>query len=143
MKKQLTTGQRLAYMLRTAVVECQAVETGRHPNVELDMTDYRYRGDGKVCGCLGGIYAMLGRGLAPLCALAAWEDPLSLTPEELALDCLRQGDVKRAVSHVGGGMIGARTRDAVQSLICGHLENSEGRAPWNVYLEAADILERA
>lgn len=143
-KKQLTTGQRLARLLRTAVVEAQAIETGRHPNVMLNMGEYVTRRRDGVCEvCLGGALAMMGLGLGPHLDESFVQVRL-LTREERALNSLRAGNADCAAEHLDLPLIADadeyRFRDKVQSTMANH---DWTRADWDTYLEAADILEKA
>jgi hypothetical protein len=130
-------------MLRTAIVEAQAVERGVHPNITLDMGDFRYIKRGKICGCLGGVYAMMGRGLKPLKRWAGMHSDSGITPEERALDALRKGYVDDACDDLGLDPLPSGVERKFHYLICGAYDHGDGRADWDTYLLASDILERA
>lgn len=148
MKKRLTTGQRLARMLRTAVIECQAVERGVHPNITLDMGVFGCRDSesGETCGCLGGVYAMLSKGLTPFEVgnASSWHATRKLTREESALNDLRAGMANRAARSLE--LEEALPEDVAErftDLVLSAYNSATCRADWDTYLEAADILEKA
>lgn len=147
--KKLTTGQRLAFLLRTAVVEAQAVEAGRHPNITLDMGEYALQWrDGPCAVCLGGVYAMMALGKGPHMARVtapslSYEEERPVTAEELALDSLRAGYVNRAAVQLGIEPLPEPAALRISGLIDCRFDHWDSRADWDTYLEAADILERA
>ena len=133
---------KLSSLLRQAVEDAQAIQDT--PGYRLDMEAWHIIQDGTCLVCMAGavMARTLGRPLEEMFTPASDE---TTTHAMWAINGMRQGAFLEAAGYVGldrkrlRGGVYERTKGLVKEAF----DHDIGRAPWEVYLRAASILEEA
>jgi hypothetical protein len=144
--RQVRLPDKLSDLLELAVADCLEVEAeGKH---EFDMTVYYERLNGHCAVCMAG--AVMLRRLphnetADMLSTRQWG---AETQRKLyAIDDMRTGGFENAAERLGLSQLGVL--EAAKRLIDEAYTDFDdnwskrGRAPWPIYLEAADMLRQA
>jgi hypothetical protein len=144
--RQVRLPDKLSDLLELAVADCLEVEAeGKH---EFDMTVYYERLNGHCAVCMAGA-VMLRRLPHEESAIFVRTDNWGAkTQKKLqAIDDMRNGGFYAAADRLGLSQLGVL--EAAKRLIDETYTNFDddwsklGRAPWPIYLEAADMLREA
>lgn len=150
-KLDLTTERRLrrkmAYTLRTAVVEAQAVEAGRHPGFRLNMRTFCRGFSDALEVCLGGVYGVLAEGQRSDDFIDIASGVKSGSRAFSLLECLRRGYLGSAINVAKDSKVIWAVRvtsggklDQAEKLIRLQWHQGLERASWDTYLQAADLI---
>ena len=131
-------------LLRIAVEDCKKIEA--LSNYKFDMSNHWHAR--KICDgvwvcvvCMAGAVMDQRLGVETLLGGETLPSSLPRNADQLrAIDCLRTGNLHNAGVNLGiepGEELIDAYAEAIESVL------KDGRAPWEIYLEQAEILERA
>lgn len=137
----------LSGLLRVAVEDSIAVENT--PGYSLEMSSW-YTTNGVCQVCMGGAVMLRSAAFVPLKKIGGYDElriavPHSLQAKMLLIDDMRKGCMDSAVDRLHPDRT-TRMNDAINkaaALIGSSYDWNSGHAPWETYLVAADVLEKA